>query len=295
MPDSRLSLDRRLVSTLLVTVCRLLTGIRSRWHSEPAPEKTRIYYANHSSHLDGLVIWASLPPQMRTRVHPVAAADYWLGSRLRRYLALRIFGAVLVERRPAGEREAKSAEAHTVDIMPDRQHASAEQPHGADGSTLPQPENGNISSSSAAPQHENRDIDSTLPQQKSVEAEGAILPVPDREESSPSIGKDVLLPLKQALDNQHSLILFPEGTRGSGEQLNSFKSGLYHLSKAYPHVELVPVWLDNLNRVLPKGSRLVVPIICSATFGVPLPGAEDGEDKQAFLARTKAALEAIAP
>lgn len=219
MPESRLSLDRRLVSSLLVTVCRLLTGIRSRWHSEPEPEKTRIYYANHSSHLDGLVIWASLPPQMRTRVHPVAAADYWLGSRLRRYLALRIFGAVLVERRPAGERE----------------------------------------------------------------------------EGSPSTNKDVLLPLKQALDGQHSLILFPEGTRGSGEQLNSFKSGLYHLSKAYPQVELVPVWLDNLNRVLPKGSRLVVPIICSATFGTPLPGVTEGEDKQAFLARTKAALEAIAP
>ncbi|PRD12389.1 lysophospholipid acyltransferase family protein [Pantoea coffeiphila] len=219
MPESRLSLDRRLVSSLLVTVCRLLTGIRSRWHSEPEPEKTRIYYANHSSHLDGLVIWASLPPQMRTLVHPVAAADYWLGSRLRRYLALRIFGAVLVERRPAGERE----------------------------------------------------------------------------EGSPSTSKDVLLPLKQALDGQHSLILFPEGTRGSGEQLNSFKSGLYHLSKAYPQVELVPVWLDNLNRVLPKGSRLVVPIICSATFGTPLPGVAEGEDKQAFLARTKAALEAIAP
>lgn len=281
MAESRLSLDRRLVSAVLVTVCRLLTGIRSRWHSAPEPEKTRIYYANHSSHLDGLVIWASLPPQMRTRVHPVAAADYWLGSRLRRYLALRIFGAVLVERRPAGEREAKPKEAYTVDIMPDIRHGSTEQAHSEDGSTPPQPENSNI--------------DSTLLQQKHVEAEGVPLPVPDHEESRPSVGKDVLLPLKQALDSQHSLILFPEGTRGSGEQLNSFKSGLYHLSKAYPHVELVPVWLDNLNRVLPKGSRLVVPIICSATFGTPQPGVTEGEDKQAFLARTKAALEAIAP
>ncbi|MFG1173030.1 lysophospholipid acyltransferase family protein [Erwiniaceae bacterium CAU 1747] len=227
MSEPRLSADRRLVSALLVTVCRFLTGIRSRWQSEPEPEKIRIYYANHSSHLDGLVIWSSLPPQMRTQVHPVAAADYWLGSRLKRYLALRIFGAVLVERRPTGEHEAEPAE-------------------------------------------------------KQI-ANGAV------------VNKDVLLPLKQALDNQHSLILFPEGTRGSGEQLNPFKSGLYHLSKAYPQVELVPVWLDNLNRVLPKGSRLVVPIICSATFGTPQPGVAEGEDKQAFLARTKAALEAIAP
>lgn len=219
MSEPRFSPDRRLVSTLLVTVCRLLTGIRARWHSEPRPETARIYYANHSSHLDGLVIWASLPPQMRPQVHPVAAADYWLGSRLRRYLALRIFRAVLVDRRPPAERQEE-----------------AEAPR-----------------------------------------------------------RDVLLPLKQALDNQHSLILFPEGTRGNGEQLNSFKSGLYHLSRAYPQVELVPVWLDNLNRVLPKGSRLVVPIICTATFGTPEPGVEDGEDKQTFLARTKAALEAIAP
>lgn len=219
MPESHFSPDRRLVSALLVTVCRLLTGVRSRWHSEPQPEVARIYYANHSSHLDGLVIWSSLPPQMRAQVHPVAAADYWLGSRLRRYLALRIFRAVLVNRRPPA----------------------------------------------------------------------------DSENRSDATRKDVLLPLRTALDNQRSLILFPEGTRGNGEHLNSFKSGLYHLSRAYPQVELVPVWLDNLNRVLPKGSRLVVPIICSATFGTPQPGVEEGEDKQTFLARTRAALEAIAP
>ena len=219
MSKSTLSLDRRLVSSVLVTTCRLLTGIRSRWLSEPQLGKPRIYYANHSSHLDGLVIWSSLPPMMRSQLHPVAAADYWLGSKLRRYLALRIFGAVLVERRTA----------KSVPI----EHATAD--------------------------------------------------------------KDVLQPLKQVLDNQHSLILFPEGTRGDGEQLNTFKSGLYHLSKAYPDVELIPVWLDNLNRVLPKGSRLVVPIICSATFGPPQAAATDDENKQEFLDRTKAALEAIAP
>ncbi len=274
MPESRLSLDRRLVSTLLVTVCRLLTGIRSRWHSEPEPEKTRIYYANHSSHLDGLVIWASLPPQMRTRVHPVAAADYWLGSRLRRYLALRIFGAVLVERRPAGEREVKPAKVHSADIAPVVPDADAD---------------------TGSPQQANGDISRMSLQKGHIEASDTILSDQDHGANSSSMSKDVLLPLKQALDSQHSLILFPEGTRGSGEQLNSFKSGLYHLSKAYPQVELVPVWLDNLNRVLPKGSRLVVPIICSATFGTPLPGVAEGEDKQAFLTRTKAALEAIAP
>lgn len=271
MPESRLSVDRRLVSALLVTVCRLLTGIRSRWHSAPDAEKTRIYYANHSSHLDGLVIWASLPPQMRAQVHPVAAADYWLGSRLRRYLALRIFGAVLVERRPAVAREGKPEAAHRADIAPAVPEANAD----TDSTSL---------------QPQSRGINGAARQ-----TEGVPLPEQSHEASRSSTGKDVLQPLKQALDSQHSLILFPEGTRGDGEQLNSFKSGLYHLSKAYPQVELVPVWLDNLNRVLPKGSRLVVPVICSATFGVPLHGVEEGEEKQAFLARTKAALEAIAP
>ncbi|PLV55471.1 1-acyl-sn-glycerol-3-phosphate acyltransferase [Erwinia sp. B116] len=215
---SKRRLSARLVSRLLVTACRLLTGIRSRWHSEPDAGKNRIYFANHSSHLDGLVIWASLPKPLRDTVHPVAAADYWLGSRLRRYLALQVFRAVLVERRSAATAQAGAA-----------------------------------------------------------------------------VRPDPLEPLKQALAQQHSLILFPEGTRGDGEQLNRFKSGLYHLSKAWPEVELVPVWLDNLNRVLPKGSRLVVPIICSATFGSPLPGVQDGEDKQAFLDRTQSALEALAP
>ena len=217
MSESRFSPDRRLVSSLLVMLCRLLTGIRSRWLTLPDAEVTRIYYANHSSHLDGLVIWASLPKNMRERVHPVAAADYWSGSRLKRYLSLRIFRAVLVERRTPG--------------------------------------------------------------------------------STPADGprQDLLQPLKQALEEGHSLILFPEGTRGNGEQLNAFKSGLYHLSKAWPDVELVPVWLENLNRVLPKGSRLVVPIMCSATFGSPLPGVQAGEEKQEFLARTRNALEALEP
>ena len=88
----------------------------------------------------------------------------------------------------------------------------------------------------------------------------------------------------QALDGGNSLIVFPEGTRGNGAALLPFKCGIYHLAHTRPNVELVPVWIDNLYRVLPKGAILPAPLLCSATFGEPthlLPG----EDKKAFLNR----------
>lgn len=212
----KFSLDQRLIQGVLVTLCRLLTGIRSFWHSLPDTGQATIYYANHSSHLDGLVIWASLPRALRNRVHPVAAADYWNKTALRRYLATRIFNAVLVERRSA------PAEAST-------------------------------------------DVSS----------------------------RDPLLPLVEKLSAGHSLIFFPEGTRGTGDEVAAFKSGLFHLIQRVPQVRLVPVWLENMNRVLPKGSRLVVPIICTATFGTALEKSAEDEGKREFLARAKQALEAL--
>lgn len=205
--------DKTLVRAFLVSLCRLLTGIKARWQSVPQMEQPTIYFANHSSHLDGLVIWASMPAAMRDKVHPVAAADYWQKSRLRRYLSSRIFGAVLIAR------------------------------------------NGKSSK-----------------------------PLPD---------ENPLAPLIDILGKRESLIFFPEGTRGSGEALGEFKSGLYHLMQRYPEAQLIPVWLENLNRVLPKGSKLVVPIICSATFGSPLSGPAEHETKTEFLDRAKVALEAL--
>ena len=74
-----------------------------------------------------------------------------------------------------------------------------------------------------------------------------------------------------ALDEKSSLILFPEGTRNiSEEPLLPFKSGLYHLAKARPDVELVPVWIENLNRVMPKGEFVPIPLLCTVTFGAPI-------------------------
>ena len=59
--------------------------------------------------------------------------------------------------------------------------------------------------------------------------------------------------MAKALRQGQSLILFPEGTRSLDGSIAEFKSGLWHVTAAVPEVELVPVYLQNLNRVLPKG------------------------------------------
>ena len=100
--------------------------------------------------------------------------------------------------------------------------------------------------------------------------------------------------MTDALDAGASLILFPEGTRNmTEERLLPFKSGLYHLAMARPQVELVPVWLENLNRMMPKGEIFPVPLLCTVTFGAPLTISAQ-EDKSAFLERARAALLAAA-
>lgn len=77
MKNGKLSFDAKIISSVLVSICRFLTGIRAKQISPIEKDKPCIYYANHSSHLDGLVIWSSLAPHIRPFVHPVAAEDYW--------------------------------------------------------------------------------------------------------------------------------------------------------------------------------------------------------------------------
>jgi 1-acyl-sn-glycerol-3-phosphate acyltransferase len=88
---------------------------------------------------------------------------------------------------------------------------------------------------------------------------------------------------------RHSLIVFPEGTRSRNGVVAPFKSGLYHLTRVRPDVELIPVHLENLGRILPKGEALPVPMLSRAVFGPPLPSPED-EAKDHFLGRARAAL-----
>lgn len=195
---------------VITSAARLLTGARALWLGCTPQPVQRLYYANHSSHGDFVLLWASLPDELRRRTRPVAGADYWQRDGLRRYLINKVFNGVLI----------------------------------------------------------------------------------DRERATP--GHNPLQPMLDALDQGDSLILFPEGTRNLEDGLLPFKSGLYHLTRLRPEIELVPVWIANLNRVMPKGRALPLPLLCTLSFGTPLERLED-EGKQAFLERARNALLALAP
>jgi 1-acyl-sn-glycerol-3-phosphate acyltransferase len=96
----------------------------------------------------------------------------------------------------------------------------------------------------------------------------------------------------KALRAGDSLIIFPEGGRSPGGEIGDFKPGLHHLAREVPEAELVPVFIENLSRVLPKGEVLPVPVLCSVHFGAPVR-LEAGETKQDFLQRARAAVLAL--
>jgi len=196
---------KRAVASGVVALARILAGGNVLRIGFEPDERQRIYFANHTSHLDFVVIWSALPKRLRLLTRPVAARDYWERG-VKRYLALQVFNAVLVDR-----------------------------------------VRGDVAAPSAL---------------------------------------DVLL---AGLGERHSLIIFPEGTRGDGTQLGAFKSGLYRLGMARPDVELVPVYIDNLNRVLPKGEFVPVPMLASVSFGAPMRVGE-GESKAGFLERARSAI-----
>ena len=107
-----------------------------------------------------------------------------------------------------------------------------------------------------------------------------------------SADEDPLEPLLEALRNGDSLVIFPEGTRGHRGAPAPFKAGLFHLAEAFPDVPLIPAWIDNVQRVMPKGEVVPVPILCSVSFGAPL-ALQAGEDKRVFLDRARAAVVAL--
>ncbi|MFM6985977.1 MAG: lysophospholipid acyltransferase family protein [Hydrogenophaga sp.] len=192
------------VSLLLLGFVRLLTGAQARWHGCPPKAEQRIYFANHQSHADLVLIWAALPKELRSITRPIAARDYWTTSGLKRWITSAVFHAVYVERERKGD-------------------------------------------------------------------------------------EDPLAPLISALDSGDSLILFPEGTRGHAEDPQPFKSGLYNLARRFPDVVLVPTWIHNVQRVMPKGEVIPVPVLCSVTFGEPIRLAP-AEARADFLARAREAV-----
>ncbi len=191
----------------LALLARLITGAQGHWIGSPPKAEQRIYFANHQSHFDWVLIWAALPRELRATTRPIAARDYWTKTRLRTWITTEIFNAVYVSR------------VRTED-------------------------------------------------------------------------EDPLDPLLDALANGDSLVIFPEGTRGHAAEPATFKSGLYHLACAHPEVPLIPAWIDNVQRVMPKGEVVPVPLLCSVAFGAPL-AMQPGEDRRAFLERARTAVIAL--
>jgi 1-acyl-sn-glycerol-3-phosphate acyltransferase len=198
-----------LMGLLLAFIARLITGAQGHWKGCPPKAEQRIYFANHQSHLDWVLIWAALPRELRAATRPIAAKDYWTSSPFKQWLTSEVFHAVYVNRQRTDD-------------------------------------------------------------------------------------QDPLEPLLQALANGDSLVIFPEGTRSAKGEPAAFKSGLYHLAEQFPQVQLIPAWIDNVQRVMPKGEVVPVPILCTVTFGTPLL-LQPGEDKRAFLARARDAVLAARP
>jgi 1-acyl-sn-glycerol-3-phosphate acyltransferase len=206
------------IASLLAAVARGISGVQVQWAGCEPDERQRIYFANHSSHLDFVVLWSALPSEIRAKTRPIAARDYWEATPLRRYLTKNVFHAVFLERGNMGKAK-NTEEVHHV-------------------------------------------------------------------------GRHLIEEMADAMGSENSLILFPEGTRGTGEKIGPFRSGLYHLALRRPDVELVPAYLDNLNRILPKGEFLPVPMLSLLTFGKPIQ-VEPDEDKDAFLERAREAVASL--
>ena len=202
---------------LLAFIARLITGAQGHWKGCPPKAEQRIYFANHQSHLDWVLIWAALPRELRATTRPIAARDYWTSSPFKHWITREVFHAVYVSRT---------------------------RPQGASGSGADE--------------------------------------------------QDPLEPLIEALRNGDSLVNFPEGTRSNKGLPQPFKSGLFNLAEQFPQVQLIPAWIDNVQRVMPKGAVVPVPILCTEPFGAPVVLVES-EDKRSFLARARSAVVNLQP
>ncbi len=214
----------KLMGLFLLGLVRMLTGAQARWQGCPPKAEQRIYFANHQSHADLVLMWAALPAELRSITRPIAARDYWTQTAFKRWITTAVFNAIYVDRKNGKNR----------DQIP-----------------VSDPSNAEL-------------------------------------ESDPH-SVDPLEPVIDALGQGDSIILFPEGTRGNQEEPQRFKSGLFTLARKFPDVVLVPAWINNVQRVMPKGEVVPVPILCSVTFGAPVRLGNDEENSQ-FLARARQAV-----
>lgn len=284
----------KLTGWLLLGIVRLLTGAQARWYGCPPKAEQRIYFANHQSHADLVMIWAALPEELRSITRPIAARDYWANTPFKRWITTEVFNAVYVERAataPAGA-AAPVAPPPPEARPPAASNAPAERIEPSMEPLLP------IETVAHAPVDEGpQEIQGQLDLPAPPPPPPPVAPPPVIEPEAPAAppeppAADPLAPLIDALRSGDSIIIFPEGTRGHTGEPQKFKSGLYALATMFPDVVLVPAWIDNVQRVMPKGEIVPVPILCSVTFGAPIR-VEEGEERRPFLDRARAAVIAL--
>lgn len=89
----------KFVDFILCRFTSFITGVRPQKNVERQQSgKNRLYYANHNSHGDFILLWVSLPYEIRKNTRPVAGADYWTKGAIRRFLAYKVFNMLLIER-----------------------------------------------------------------------------------------------------------------------------------------------------------------------------------------------------
>ena len=281
----------KLTGWLLLGIVRLLTGAQARWYGCPPKAEQRIYFANHQSHADLVMIWAALPEELRSITRPIAARDYWANTPFKRWITTEVFNAVYVERAATAPATAATPVAPPPPEVrpPAASNAPAERIEPSMEPLLPI----ETITAAEAPQEIQGQLDLPAPPPPPP----PVAPPPVVEPEAPAAAPeppaaDPLAPLIDALRSGDSIIIFPEGTRGHTGEPQKFKSGLYALATMFPDVVLVPAWIDNVQRVMPKGEIVPVPILCSVTFGAPIR-VEDGEERRPFLDRARTAVIAL--
>lgn len=282
----------KLTGWLLLGIVRLLTGAQARWYGCPPKAEQRIYFANHQSHADLVMIWAALPEELRSITRPIAARDYWANTPVKRWITTEVFNAVYVERAAT----TAPAPAASVEVPPPVAAEPAPPAKRIEPSMEPLlPMSLPFADASAEVLREAQgqlDLPAPPPPPPPSPAPPPAAPAPEPETSAAAPATDPLAPLIEALRSGDSIIIFPEGTRGHTGEPQKFKSGLYALATMFPEVVLVPAWIDNVQRVMPKGEIVPVPILCSVTFGAPIR-VEEGEERRPFLDRARAAVIAL--
>lgn len=185
----------------------VVIGLNVR-HAQKLPKSgPAILVANHTSHIDTLILMSLFPLKTILRIQPIAAKDYFFKTEFKKWVSTNL-----------------------IDIIPlDR------------------------------------------------EAEGFSRIHP-------------FAPVKEALVAGKIVIIYPEGTRGTSDNIGEFKNGVAHLSKQNPDVAVIPIYIHNPDMVLPKGDGLIVPFICDVCIGEKI---QWNKNKESFMTLLKSKVEEL--